>query len=405
MLRALTAAAIAVAAITVAPEGNAATAIIIGGNHTTTPNDWHIDGWLGGMFAVDYDLKPITYPATAGLLNGPGSPTITQSVAVGRQSMYDTIMTTDGEIIVTGTSQGTLVMDEVLAMLAADPNAPTPDRITFIYTAPLQHHGGTSRSAMSYLGQGFYIPVVDWIVKRPIDSQYDTIVVVGEYDGWADFPDRLWNLVAVANALMAPMFPLSLSVHGQTAFADLSIVPPENISTTTNSRGATVTSILVPTKNLPLWQPLRDIGVDSRIVDVLDQITRPIVDAGYSRNDRSAAPVGAEVQASGNPAANADELDQQESVADAPTAEPNADPVMRQESSSTAESHVGAVRNGEPRRGSVVGGSDGSEHDESGSRGDSEGSALPGTPHTGGQGDIDEGGGAASVSTQGTETS
>jgi PE-PPE domain len=206
---------------------------------------------------------------------------------------------------------------------------------------------------------------------------------------------------------MAPMFPLSLSVHGQTAFADLSIVPPENVSTTTNSRGASVTTLLVPTRNLPLWQPLRDIGVDSRIVDLLDQVTRPIVDAGYSRNDRSAAPVSVEMQASVNPAANADELDQQEPVADRPKPEPNADRAnpVGAEIRPSSDSHVGDGRNGEPRRVFVVGGSKGSELDESGSREDSEESALPGTLHTGGQGDIDGGAVAASVSTQGTETS
>jgi diacyltrehalose acyltransferase len=41
------------------------------------------------------------------------------------------------------------------------------------------------------LPEGFPIPLLGWTVTRPEDdSEYNTVVVVGEYDFTADFPDR-----------------------------------------------------------------------------------------------------------------------------------------------------------------------------------------------------------------------
>ena len=47
-----------------------------------------------------------------------------------------------------------------------------------------------------------------------------------------------------------------------------------------------MTTYFVPTKNLPLTHPLRDIGIPDRVVDRIDQVVRPIVDAGYLRHDQ-----------------------------------------------------------------------------------------------------------------------
>jgi hypothetical protein len=62
-------------------------------------------------------------------------------------------------------------------------------------------------------------------------------------------------------------------------------VPKRNITETTNDLGGRTTSYLVPTKDLPLTQPLRQVGVPRSIVDEVDKHLRPVVDAGYKRND------------------------------------------------------------------------------------------------------------------------
>ncbi len=73
-------------------------------------------------------------------------------------------------------------------------------------------------------------------------------------------------------------------MHGAVAFSDISDVPSENMTTTTNSRGGTTTTYLVPTPQLPLTQPLRTVLPD-QTVDRVDEVLRPVVDAGYSRHD------------------------------------------------------------------------------------------------------------------------
>jgi len=57
----------------------------------------------------------------------------------------------------------------------------------------------------------------------------------------------------------------------------------ELLSQTPNALGGTTSTYLVPTKDLPLTEPLRRLGFPAKFVDKLDSILKPIVDAGYSR--------------------------------------------------------------------------------------------------------------------------
>jgi hypothetical protein len=80
--------------------------------------------------------------------------------------------------------------------------------------------------------------------------------------------------------------------HTAVAFTNPSMVPPQNIRTTINSRGAKETTIMVPEKHLPLVMPLAYIGIPEDTLNKLDAILIPRVNAGYSRNDDPAtAPV------------------------------------------------------------------------------------------------------------------
>ena len=131
---------------------------------------------------------------------------------------------------------------------------------------------------------GSYIPLIDYTMPKPVESQYDTNKVVAAYDGLADFPDRPDNLVSVANATAA-----SAIVHTPAAFTGPGDVPPQNIRTTVNSRGAKTTTYLVPVNHLPLTLPLRYLGLSPGFVDQIDSVLQPMVDAGYSRNDNPVA--------------------------------------------------------------------------------------------------------------------
>lgn len=266
------------------------TAIVVGGFGTPNPSQGYLDTVLGGTVAgPDWTRIGIAYPATGGpLLSGPGAATVGESVRQGADTTYQTIIATTGKMIVTGTSEGSAVVDAAQARLVDDPKAPAPDRITFVYTAPLQHHDPALATSFLWYLQGIPVPIVDFTPRPPVqDSQYNTVVLAGEYDWAADFPDRPWNLLAVANSVMAGWFPSTMSIHGATALADPDPAkyPVENVHTITNSKGATITTVVVPTARLPLMEPLREIGIPAPIVDAAEKIVRPVIDAGYSRND------------------------------------------------------------------------------------------------------------------------
>ena len=67
----------------------------------------------------------------------------------------------------------------------------------------------------------------------PLDSQYDTVNVVGQYDIFSHPPERMGNLLADLNGITAGGF----YGHSATAFSDPAHVAPGDITTTVNDRG------------------------------------------------------------------------------------------------------------------------------------------------------------------------
>jgi pimeloyl-ACP methyl ester carboxylesterase len=175
-----------------------------------------------------------------------------------------------GEVVVIGESMGSMVASRLATELATSPDPPSPDDIRFVLIA------SPEEGVAKYFAVGTYIPLLNYRVSRVSESPYPTTVVIGEYDGWADPPDRPWNLVALANAMLGILYAHGPAIWG----VDPAAVPPGN----TTVEG-TVTTYLVPSKNLPLTRPLRDIGVPDSWVDRADEFLRPIVDAGYIRHD------------------------------------------------------------------------------------------------------------------------
>ncbi len=177
----------------------------------------------------------------------------------------------DGKVVVLGESMGSMVASRLAAELADSSDPPSPNDIRFVLIAPPEE------GLAEYFKVGTYIPVLNYRISRVAQSPYPTTIVIGEYDGWADPPDRPWNLISLANAALGIVY-----VHGPPiAAADPVDVPPENTTV-----DGTVTTHLVPTQYLPLTHPLRDIGIPDRVVGRIDQRLRPIVDAGYLRHDQ-----------------------------------------------------------------------------------------------------------------------
>ena len=103
--------------------------------------------------------------------------------------------------------------------------------------------------------------------------------MIREYDAAADIPDDLTNVLAVVNTVLLG----GPYVHADYHSVDLSTVPPENILEETNSLGGKTTTYFVPTRTLPLLEPLRDIGVPDELVDVVEKPVRAVVDSAYDR--------------------------------------------------------------------------------------------------------------------------
>ena len=172
--------------------------------------------------------------------------------------------------------------------LATAPDAPPPNTLNFAtFGDPIGHHAFGQSFLTATFPVGSVVPALDYTMPPQYESQYDTNRFVAAYDSIADFPDRPDNMFALANTLMG-----LATGHTAVAFTNASMVPPQNIRTTINSRGAKDTTIMVPEKHLPLVMPLKYIGIPEDTLNKLDAILIPRVNAGYIRNDDPAtAPV------------------------------------------------------------------------------------------------------------------
>ena len=223
---------------------------------------------LGGEFAT-YDRTNVPWPEQAVPVTGSTGDTLTQSVAVGVTNLNAAINTAltkigPGEhVTVVGLSAGALVADGELAVLAAEPNAPSKSELTFVVVAD---------SSRSSFDKNRYDSTLKYQYQVPVPTKYDTVVVTEQYDGFADFPDRVWNVVADANAIAGEILN-----HVPSVFTDLSTVPTSDITVTTNSLGGVTTSYFIPDKTLPLVQLVPSLAP-------YEAQLKTLVDSAYYRN-------------------------------------------------------------------------------------------------------------------------
>ncbi len=247
---------------------------------------------LSGAFdnAHNYARTNVHWPAQAKPVTGPNSLTLTESVNQGVTNLKTDMATAltqigPGETVtVVGLSAGNLVVDEYLRYLVANPaTAPSKSQLNVVIVAD---------GNRVWLNKNRYDQILKYNFQAPPQTKYNTTVVTGEYDGFADFPDRPWNLVADVNALAG-----TIVVHVPVMFADLSKVPSNYITTSTNSLGGVTTNYLVPAATLP-------------IVDLFPFLKpqeaklKKIIDAGYTRNDPNKPPAASTTPAAASAAAD-----------------------------------------------------------------------------------------------------
>lgn len=226
---------------------------------------------LGGMFGgKGYVRQNVPWPQQARPVTGFESLTLTDSVAQGVVNL-DTELTKalaqlgPGEsVTIVGLSAGALVVNDEVRKLASDPNAPDKSQLKIVVVADSSRIG---------FNKNRYDGIIGYQYRVPAETKYDTIAVFAEYDGFADFPDRWWNFLAVANALAG-----TIVQHVPTMLTDLSTVPESNVTVTTNSLGGVTTSYLIPAKRLPLVLLLPFLAPQEADL-------KETIDSAYIRND------------------------------------------------------------------------------------------------------------------------
>jgi len=221
----------------------------------------------------DATRRIVPYPGSFWPVTGLNSPTLGQSVNTGTSNLDAAIRSTKGPIYAAGLSQGTLALDQEQERLAHDPTAPPPDQLTFV-------KAGDPNNLLSHVFRpGTRVPLINYTVTPPLDSQYDTVNVVGQYDIFSHPPDRMGNLLADLNGITAGGF----YGHSATAFSDPSHVAPQDITRTVNDRGATTTTYLIRTGDeLPLVRAMVDMaGLPPDAAGPLNAVLKPMVDRAY----------------------------------------------------------------------------------------------------------------------------
>ncbi|MGV0994303.1 MAG: PE-PPE domain-containing protein [Mycobacterium sp.] len=298
------------------PPAPPATIFEIGGAGWETLDQPVMEAILGFRYdTAGNTFVNIPWPAYLGNLG--------EGVKQASDDLLAQIAITSGPQVAVGMSGSTFVVNEVMRRLGNDPNPPaTPQDITFVVIGDGER--GLLPAIAALIGPD--LPLVNYRVQPIPVTPYNVIVVKGEYDGLADWPDRPWNLLADVDAwLGSPAVENYGYIHWDSIFNSLDAVPASYITTEVNAKGGTTITYLVPTPEIPLLYPLHAMGVPQAAIDVLNSVLKPLVDLGYSRNDPTWLKnlTGADSAASVPAVSSVSELGP---AVDAPTVEPPKSP-------------------------------------------------------------------------------
>ena len=275
----------------------------------TTPEEgWPITGFLR-VAATLFGPSSIWGPGRSGWpdqtwwkLSGLFDLTLDQSVREGVADL-ELAMAEHGTkpLVIYGVSQGaiieTLELRKLAEQYAEQSEGTEPPDIDFVMQAtPNLPNGGLFARF-----PGFYLPVLDWSFSgpAPTDAPFDAVVINRQYDFFSDFPLYPLNLVADLNALLGGFY-----IH--TNPTDVSLASdPSSAYQGTYGRTSYYT---YETQDLPLFGPLRSLGVPESWIDVVEPLTRVIVELGYDRAIKPWEPAPAQLFPKLDPAKVASDL-------------------------------------------------------------------------------------------------
>ncbi|MDP7705030.1 PE-PPE domain-containing protein [Mycobacterium sp. TY815] len=202
--------------------------------------------------------------------------TLDISIARGSTILTDAIvqqlaaLPPDSSIAVLGYSQSAVLSSVVMPRLLAE--GVTNAQVNFVLLGnPMNPNGGVAARfaglTLPSLGFTFY--------GATPDNAFPTVNYTLEYDGFADFPRYPINLLASLNAVMGIPFVHGDYQHLTQAQIDSAIQLPTEGPTQS-------TYYMIPTKHLPLLEPVRFIPyVGNPLAELLEPNLRVLVNLGY----------------------------------------------------------------------------------------------------------------------------
>jgi PE-PPE domain len=278
------------------------TAFVIGGSGTPIPDQSFVDTveqlFLAPNGYADYAPQALATPEGNSPLYTPvQSLTLDESEAQGVQILNNAILsqTENGNnVVVYGDSQSSTISSMEMANLLTLPESEQPglDQLAFVLTGDPNNPAG----GLFERFDGLTIPSLGITFNGATPDVYPTDIFTQEYDGFADFPQYPIDPLSDLNALLGVYF-----VHGTYENLTLQQVTPvadggDAIPLPTDPAfGTETTYYLIPTADLPLLDPVRDIPIiGNPLADLLQPDLTVLVNIGYGNPDYgySAGPDG-----------------------------------------------------------------------------------------------------------------
>ncbi|GAY18921.1 PE-PPE domain-containing protein [Mycobacterium sp. shizuoka-1] len=252
-----------------------------------------------GIPAGPYNAVAVVTPEE--FAPGTGTLTFDQSVALGRQNLDNCIKGTSCDyntevgsvapipgdmFVVYGFSQSSTIATLEKRSLAAEYAPGEGPDVSFVLIA----NGNRPNGGFLARGpEGVTIPSflpfggATFNGSTPTDTQYDTVDIAAQYDGWSDFPVNPLNLLAVANAMMGIDY-----LHLGGTYDDTTLTSPGVVD---QGQYGDTHYYLISTPVLPLLMPLDKLGpLGHALADTLDAPLRVIVESAYDRTTSPGVP-------------------------------------------------------------------------------------------------------------------
>ncbi|EHB58470.1 PE-PPE domain protein [Mycolicibacterium rhodesiae JS60] len=270
-----------------------------------------------GVPSGPYNTVAVITPEQSAPNNG--TLTFDQSVALGRQNLDNCIKATScsyndqvGSVapapgdtfVVYGFSQSSTVATLEKRALAAEYAPGEGPDVSFVLIA----NGNRPNGGFLARGpEGVTVPLglpfggSTFNGSTPTDTQYDTVDIAAQYDGWSDFPVNPLNLLAVMNAMMGVDYLHLGGTYDDTTLTDPGVIDQGEYGDTHY--------YLISTPVLPLLMPLNNLGpLGHALADTLDAPLRVIVESAYDRTTSPGVPTSWNVLHFPNPATFATNL-------------------------------------------------------------------------------------------------